>query len=818
MTRGASGAGAAAPAAGDRRRGAAVAARRAGAGARPRLPPAQSLRAHGDDGRRAGVPGSRSGRCGPRRSPAVPLGFPLGATRAIVVDAGLSPVPAGSRRRAAGRRPAGRPRLPRAARTSPPSASSPTRSPASPARASTGRATSPAWRPAARSSSWGASTTRSRSAASASSPGRSRPPCARTSRRARGAGAGAPEPASGENRLVAYVVASAPREGAQGDLVADLRRRLRESLPEALVPAAFVLLAALPLTANGKVDRRGAARRRDAAGSSRRRAVAPAHPAEEAAGGDLRASSWDRRRIGDPDADFFELGGHSLLATRVLSLLRRAFGIDLELRALFDEPPSPGSPRRIAERAGLGAGCRPGHRRCCRAGPARRAPLSFAQQRLWFLDRLRPGSPAYNIPFVLPPRGPAARRRRSPRRSTRSCAATRCCAPSSAAADGEPVQVVRRPAPRQLPRDRPRALCRRRARASEAARLAAEWGSRRSTSSAARCCAASLLRLGGERAPAAARRRITSPPTAGRSACCSRAGGALRGLRRRPAVPPARAAADPVRGLRRLAARAGCRAPCSRRQLAFWRERLAGGRRALELPADRPRPARAERPRRRRSRPSPAAAGGSQRLAPGRGAHGATLFMALLAGFRRCSSATPGAGRLLVGTPVANRGRLEIEGLIGCFVNTLVLRADLAGDPDLRRAARAGAGDGARAPTPTRSCRSSAWSRSWSPGATCRARRSVQVTFVLQPGGGRGARLRRPALRGRRCREATAARAKFDLALFVGRGGRARPAAGRVQHRPLRRGDHRSACWGTSRPCCRGRERRPRRRSRRCRC
>ena len=120
------------------------------------------------------------------------------------------------------------------------------------------------------------------------------------------------------------------------------------------------------------------------------------------------------------------------------------------------------------------------------------------------------------------------------------------------------------------------------------------------------------------------------------------------------------------------------------RQLAYWRERLAGAPASLDLPTDRPRPAVHDL-RGGRSHLRPCWTGPARRLAGSPGAQrGATLFMVLLAASRPCSRRSRGQEDLPVGSPIANRNRAEIEPLIGFFVNTLVLRADLAGDPTFR--------------------------------------------------------------------------------------------------------------------------------------
>ena len=201
----------------------------------------------------------------------------------------------------------------------------------------------------------------------------------------------------GEARLVAYAV---PRRGlpASGPWAAELRGFLRRLLPAYMVPSDFVVLDALPLTSTGKVDRRAL----PAPGAERPAAArpwtAPRTPVEEVLCG-LWAQVFRLPRV-SADDDFFDLGGHSLLATQLVSRLREAFALELPLRALFEAPVLSGLAREIerALREGEGTlapalGPQP--------RPADGVPLSFAQQRLWFLDRLEPESPFYNVPVAV---------------------------------------------------------------------------------------------------------------------------------------------------------------------------------------------------------------------------------------------------------------------------------------------------------------------------------------------------------------------------------------------------------------------------------
>jgi acyl carrier protein len=194
---------------------------------------------------------------------------------------------------------------------------------------------------------------------------------------------------AGYDQLLGYVTAAGP-DGAELD-TAELRQLLRRQLPDYMVPAAVQQIPAIPLTANGKLDTRALpAPETETAVSAprneRERIVAEAF--QEVLGLDA---------VGLDD-DFFDLGGHSLLATRLVALLRDRTGVAQALRTVFEQA----TVAALAETLELGAGT------ANPLGPVERPaviPLSFAQRRLWFLNRFDPGSGAYNIPVVLELKG-----------------------------------------------------------------------------------------------------------------------------------------------------------------------------------------------------------------------------------------------------------------------------------------------------------------------------------------------------------------------------------------------------------------------------
>ncbi|HEY6322453.1 MAG TPA: amino acid adenylation domain-containing protein, partial [Thermoanaerobaculia bacterium] len=501
----------------------------------------------------------------------------------------------------------------------------------------------------------------------------------------------------------------------------ELRAFLRERLPEPMVPAAYVWLAALPLTPNGKLDRRALPAPQWGRGEQDL-AAPPRTPVEE-----LLLGLWREvlgvERIGIHDS-FFALGGHSLLAARLASRVRRAFDVELPLAALLEAPTVAGIAASIASIASIaampsmaarlagpsaGAGFRP-------AGPEPIAPqprpelppLSFAQERLWFLDQLEPASATYNIPAALRLTGELAW---APLAGAITAIAGRHEALRTRFPEvaGRPVQRVEPAAPVPLPvidlsslaataataaTGAPAARAAETARliAREAARLAGEEAAAPFALAAGPPLRARLVALGGGEwhlllsfhhivfdgvSVAVFWRELTTfygALAAGRPAALS-------------LLPPL-----PIQYLdytlwqrRRLLGPASepPTAPTALIALiAHWRQALEGAPRTLALPTDRPRPAaRSSRAGRRKLRPAPGAAGKVAALAR---RQDATPFMVLLAAFAALLGRAGGAAgprAVVVGTPVANRDRLELEPLIGFFVNTLPLHVDLADDP-----------------------------------------------------------------------------------------------------------------------------------------
>ena len=203
----------------------------------------------------------------------------------------------------------------------------------------------------------------------------------------------------GDKRLVAYV---AWNDEAHGEAsIGALRKYLKDKLPGHMIPSFFVIMDELPLTGYRKVDRT-ALPKPEGATEWNHQYLAPRTPVEEMLVG-IWANVLGVDQVGVED-NFFEIGGHSLLATQLISRVRETFGVELPLRALFEQATVAALAERVEQiwRGGTTAATPS-------IEPADRSevlPLSFAQQRLWFLDQLEPGSPLYNIPEAVQLSGP----------------------------------------------------------------------------------------------------------------------------------------------------------------------------------------------------------------------------------------------------------------------------------------------------------------------------------------------------------------------------------------------------------------------------
>ncbi len=372
---------------------------------------------------------------------------------------------------------------------------------------------------------------------------------------------------------------------------------------------------------------------------------------------------------------FFDLGGDSLLATHLVARLNQELGAELTLRSIFESPTAAELAAALAARPGEGAGA---WGPVARRAPGSTLPLSFAQQRLWFLDQLEPGNPAYNLATAVLLTGPLDRPAlaASLEDMVARHEALRTTFRLVDDSDEEPVQRIAPPAPLPLPRIDLASLPEE-AREAEALRLAAEEVMRPFDLARGPLLRAALLRLDAARHVAL----LTLHHMVGD-------GWSIDLLVRELAeLYPAFAAClpSPLPPLPVQYAdfvlwqRASLRGAELATQLAFWRGALAGAPAVRPRPSDRPPRARAS------GRGGVAASALSAERAEalkavGRQA-GATPFMTFLAAFYALLHRLTGETDLVVGTPVANRRRPELEGLIGFFANTLALRAQIPGLP-----------------------------------------------------------------------------------------------------------------------------------------
>ncbi|QSY09231.1 non-ribosomal peptide synthase/polyketide synthase [Burkholderia pseudomallei] len=461
-----------------------------------------------------------------------------------------------------------------------------------------------------------------------------------------------------DRRLVAYYVGDAS--------AAALREHAAARLPAYMVPAACVRLAAWPLTPNGKLDRAALPAPDDEA-YARAEYEAPRgeHECKLAA---IWRAVLQVERIGRHD-DFFELGGHSLLAVRAITAMRDAFGSDTSLRDLFARPVL----KDLAEHASTAARARDAAiPKVARGEPA---PMSFAQQRLWFLARMGGLGDAYHMPIAVRLRGALdvdALQRALSRIVSRHDALR-----TTFALEGEqPVQRVHADDGAGL-----------RLRIDDL-RGCADAGARRARILAGQASEPFDLARGPLVRGALVREaddvhtlcvtihHIVSDGWSIDVFCreLSELYRAFAGGQPDPLPPLPVQYADYAAWQQRGIGGAALHA-----QAEYWRDALAGAPTLLELPTDRPRP------------PQPDYAGATVGLAldapltAGLRAlarrHGATLFMTVFAAWSVLLSRLSRQTDVVIGTPSANRGHAQIEGLIGFFVNTIALRVDLDGAP-----------------------------------------------------------------------------------------------------------------------------------------
>ena len=473
----------------------------------------------------------------------------------------------------------------------------------------------------------------------------------------------------GVKRLVAYWVSYEGEEIS----VQELRKSLRESLPDYMVPSIFVALDRMPMTTNGKTDRSAL----PAPDNTHRRIAGNPDYHEPQTPTQKKLTRFFSEvlhiePIGLED-NFFDLGGHSLLATQVTSRIREAFGADLPVSTIFKAPTVKAlahlldDPSRQRESTALPP--------IVHIADQKDAPLSFSQLRQWYLDLLEPGTPAYNIPLAYRLKGPlnetalgkAFEEIIKRQQGLRTIFKKR---------NGHPVQIIEPPHPftperidlMHIPES---------GRQAEALTLCNRECHRGFDLAQGPLLRVLLIRLG--------QKDHVLMLTVHHMVSDGWSMGVIfedfmslyndYASDRRPGLPQLQIQyTDFSRWQRKW-----MESEAIRPQINYWKHQLEGLSEGLDLPTDRPRP------------PIQSYRGASESLILDRDLfdaigslcrkNGVTLFMMMLASLKTLLYRYTHQGDISVGTFIANRNRAEIEGLVGFFINTLVLRTDLSDNP-----------------------------------------------------------------------------------------------------------------------------------------
>ncbi|MHC5744027.1 MAG: amino acid adenylation domain-containing protein [Nostoc sp.] len=469
----------------------------------------------------------------------------------------------------------------------------------------------------------------------------------------------------GDKRLVAYVVG----HKQHSPTINQLRSFLSSQLPQYMIPHAFVMLESLPLTPNGKVDRR-ALRAPDSREGLEINFVAPRTPIEE-----ILTQIWTQAlkvdQVGIYD-NFFELGGHSLLATQLVSRIRNIFKVELPLREFFAR-------KTVAELAQVIGQLQQQNLELVSPPILLRVenaelPLSYAQQRLWFLDQFEPNSAIYNIPMALRLVGTLNQvaLEQSLYEIINRHEALRT---NFVIVDGKPSQLI------QIQTNWTVSVVDLKHLSTTEKEIATQQLAQQQANQPFDLANQALVR---------ATLIVLSETEHVLSVCMHHIvsdawsmGVFIQELvalynaysqgKQSPLTPLPIQYADFA-----IWQRNWLQGSVLQTQLSYWQQQLKAAPALLSLPTDRPR------------RSVQTFAGGhlefalsvelSNKLTKLSQEQGVTLFMTLLAAFDTLLYRYTGTEDILVGSPIANRNRNEIEGLIGFFVNTLVLRADLSGD------------------------------------------------------------------------------------------------------------------------------------------
>ncbi len=474
-----------------------------------------------------------------------------------------------------------------------------------------------------------------------------------------------------DQRLIAYLVIP----DQQSPPLDELRDHLRQSLPEYMIPAAFIPLKAFPLTANGKIDRRAL----PSADEGQHLTGAEPYTAPRNQTEDLLAGIWSailqREQIGIHD-NFFDLGGHSLLATQLASRIRDAFEVELSLRELFEQPTIAHIAAKIEtlRQSDQGSALPP-------LKPVERPqyiPASFAQQRLWFLDQLAGGSSFYNIPAALRLKGELNVNilQKSINTLIERHEALRT---HFAEREGEPVQVIDPPFTIDLQPTDLTSLPDN-DKQDKAYQLASAEALQPFDLNTGPLLRVRLIRLHNDEHVIIFTLHHTVTD------------GWSMGVLVREVITLYQAyQADKPNPLPDLNVQYADYAIWQRnwlqgetldKELEFWKNEIGVNPPVLELPTDHPRPAMQTFNGRTIDYTLPADL--QSEIHRFNQKQGVTLFMTMMGAFQTLMHRYSGQDILQVGSPIANRTQSETEAIIGFFVNTLIFQADFSDNPDFR--------------------------------------------------------------------------------------------------------------------------------------
>ncbi len=480
---------------------------------------------------------------------------------------------------------------------------------------------------------------------------------------------------AGGEHLIAYVV---PRREAivasDGEMIAELLAAAAAAMPSYMVPAAVLMIDALPLNHNGKIDRGALPRwQREAGGEPRWQE--PQTEAERAL-----AAIWCEllgvARVGRHDR-FFHIGGHSLLATRMILRVRQALGVEIPILAVFETPELSELAAQV-DQAKHRAGPTGRHAPIGRVDRESELALGLAQQRLWFLDRLDAGNPVYNVPMMFRLRGPLSRSHLelALARIEERHEVLRTSYPLSAAS-GQPVQHIAAAGAGALGRTElalpvtSLSHLAEEEREREARRLATSAFHRPFDLERGAPWRGELIELGPD--------HHWLVLCAHHIALDGWSVGLL--LAELVELLRAEAAGEPA-VLPEVKVQYADFAQWQRRwqtadllepQLGYWKTHLSGAPLLLEIPGDHPRPpVQTFRGGLVPFALTPEQAEAVRALALD---HGATPFMVLLAALEAWLYRVTGQRDLLVGSPVANRQHPDVDQALGCFVESVLFRA-----------------------------------------------------------------------------------------------------------------------------------------------